>query len=57
MSIDNLTAKGVITDELIEIELSIPRSDMAPVKAGALTRILSWRSKDGTKIYLNYEVK
>jgi hypothetical protein len=57
MSIDNITAKGVITDELIEIELSIPRRDMVAVEAGTETRILSWRSKDGTKIFQTYTVK
>ena len=57
MSIANITAKGVITDELIEIELSIPRADMVDVAAGTETRILSWRSKDGTKITQTYTVK
>ena len=57
MSIKNITAKGVITDSLIEIELSIPRADMVPVDAGTTTRILSWRSKDGSKITQTYTVK
>ena len=57
MSIENLTAKGVITAEMIEIELSIPRADMVAVEAGTVTRILSWRSKDGTKIQMNYTVR
>ena len=57
MSISNITAKGVITDTLIEIELSIPRADMVDVAAGTETRILSWRSKDGTKITQTYTVK
>ena len=57
MSIENITAKGVITSDLIEIELSIPRKDMVAVTAGTQTRILSWRSKDGTKITQIYTVK
>ena len=57
MSIANVTAKGVITADLIEIELSIPRADMVAVPAGAQARILSWRSKDGTKITQVYTVK
>ena len=57
MKIDNITAKGVITADLIEIELSIPRADMVAVEAGATTRIMSWRSKDGTKIEHIYKVK
>ena len=57
MSIANITAKGIITDSLIEIELSIPRADMEAVDAGAQTRILSWRSKDGSKIFQTYTVK
>ncbi|MBO4466296.1 MAG: SusF/SusE family outer membrane protein [Bacteroidales bacterium] len=57
MSIENITAKGVITTDLIEIELSIPRADMVAVEAGAQARILSWRSKDGTKITQIYTVK
>ena len=57
MSINNITAKGKITSELIEIELSIPRADMVSVAAGTETRILSWRSKDGTKITQIYTVK
>ena len=57
MSIKNITAKGVITDDLIEIELSIPRADMVDVDAGTQARVLSWRSKDGTKITQIYTVK
>lgn len=57
MSIANITAMGVITADLIEIELSIPRADMVAVAAGTETRILSWRSKDGTKIQQIYTVK
>ena len=57
MSIDNITAMGVITSELIEIELSIPRADMVEVAAGTLTRILSRRSKDGTVIEMTYIVQ
>ena len=57
MSIENITAMGQITDELIQIELSIPREDMVSVAAGTETRILSWRSKDGTKIQMTYTVQ
>ena len=53
-----IVAKGVISADLIEIELSIPFAnfDAAPV-SGQTIRVLSWRSKDGSVIEQTYTVK
>lgn len=56
MSIENISSSGVVTDELIEFELSVPRADMPEVSAGQKIRVLSWRSKSGTDITLYYTV-
>ena len=57
MSISNILAKGVIGSEYIEIELSIPRSNLpSAVTTGQIIRILTWRSKDGTEIEQRYAV-
>ena len=58
VAIDGIVAKGVITDELIEIELSIPRANFKEnPAAGQEIRVISWRSKDGTVIEQIYTVK
>lgn len=56
MTIDGIVAKGVITDELIEIELSVPRANLPEVTAGQTIRLLTWRSKDGSKNTVIYTV-
>ena len=57
---DGVVAKGIITDTLIEIELSIPRANIKDNggNAGDVITIGTSRSKDGTKIIIeNYVVK
>ena len=61
MSVNGIEAKGVVagtdSDSLIEIELSIPRTNLpSELVAGQKIRILSWRSKDGTKIEQTYTI-
>lgn len=50
MTISSIVAKGIITTELIEIELSVPRSNLPAITSGQAIRFISWRSKDGTVI-------
>lgn len=57
MVITDIAAAGVITDELIEIELSVPRANLPAVAAGQTIRVVSWRSKDGTVIEQTYQVQ
>ena len=57
MTIDGIVADGNITDELIEIEMSVPRENLPAVQSGKTIRVLSWRSKDGTVIEQTYKVQ
>lgn len=57
MTIDGIVAKGTITGELIEIEMSVPRANLPAVDANQFVRLLSWRSKGGSKISNTFKVK
>ena len=61
MSIENIKVDGVVagtaSDSLIEIEISIPRSNLpSTLVAGQTIRVLSWRSKDGSNIEQTYTI-
>ena len=54
----NIYCKGVISDDLIEIEFSIPRADFATqVEAGQTISVYNWRSKGGNYTTLEYVVQ
>lgn len=61
MSIENIEVDGVVagtaSDSLIEIEISVPRSNLpSTLVAGQTIRVLSWRSKDGSNIEQTYTI-
>lgn len=64
MTASGIVIKGVVSGtgetDPIEIELSIPRANLPAtpvITTGSVIRVVSWRSKDGSKIELTYTLQ